>query len=76
MQSITNRILGRKDMNFREEISITKDLIANFVAAKPEIDACNASFESEDATEEEEKFFMGDADWLDEQASNGSQNSE
>ena len=64
MQSITNRILGRKDMNFAEEVSITKDLIANFVAAKPEIDACNARFEEEDATEEEEEdFFMGDAEW-------------
>ncbi len=65
MQSITNRILGRKDMGFVEEVSITKDLIANFVAARSEIDACNARFEDGDTSEEEE-FFMGDAEWINE----------
>lgn len=62
MQATTNRILGRADMSFGEEVEIARDLIANYVAAKPTIDACNARFE--DAVEEEE-FFMGDSDWSD-----------
>jgi hypothetical protein len=62
MQATTNRILSRADMSFSDEIGITRDLITNYVAAKPTIDACNARFD--DAVVEEE-FFMDDADWVD-----------
>lgn len=45
MQETTNRILHRKTMSFTEELDITRKLIANYVAAKPAIDACNARYE-------------------------------
>ena len=48
MQATTNRILNRSDLSLGEEMSITRELISNYVAAKPTIDACNAQFE--DAT--------------------------
>lgn len=50
MQSTTNRILKQEDLSLAEELSITLELIANYVAAKPSIDACNARFE--DSTDE------------------------
>ena len=62
MQATTNRILGRTDLSFSQEIEITRDLIANYIAAKPTIDACNSR--CDDAIQEEE-FFMGDSDWID-----------
>ena len=45
MQTTTNRILKRDDLSFTEELDITRLLIANYAAAKPTIDACNAKFE-------------------------------
>ena len=45
MQATTNRILNREDLSLTEELSITMELIANYMAAKPSIDACNAQFE-------------------------------
>jgi hypothetical protein len=61
MQATTNRILRRTNMSLTEEIDVARALIASYVAAKPSIDACNATFD--DPVEEE--FFMGDADWGD-----------
>ena len=45
MQATTNRILNREDLSLAEELSITLELIANYMAARPTIDACNARFE-------------------------------
>ena len=45
MQATTNRILNREDLSLTEELSITMELITNYLAAKPSIDACNAQFE-------------------------------
>lgn len=45
MQATTNRILQRDNLSFTEELDITRLLIANYTAAKPTIDACNAKFE-------------------------------
>ena len=50
MQATTNRILNRDELSLAEELSITLELIANYMAAKPSIDACNARFE--DSTDE------------------------
>lgn len=52
MQATTNRILNRENLSIAEELSITMELIANYLAAKPSIDACNARFE--DSTEEDD----------------------
>jgi len=67
MQDITNQILGRKNLSFREELSITKDLLANYMAAKPEINACNARFDNENISDEEsaDDFFIDEAEWED-----------
>jgi hypothetical protein len=45
MQTTTNRILQRDNLSFTEQLDITRLLIANYTAAKPTIDACNAKFE-------------------------------
>ncbi len=63
MQATTNRILGRSDMSLNEELSITRALIANYMAAKPSIDACNASFEDEKSGGHEEDGFFIEEDW-------------
>jgi hypothetical protein len=42
MQAITNRILERQDLSLTKEIDIARQLISNYMTAKPEIDACNA----------------------------------
>ena len=65
MQATTNRILYRSDLSLGEEMSITRELISNYVAAKPTIDACNAQFE--DATveniQQNDEFSLYEADW-------------
>ena len=65
MQATTNRILNRNDLSLGEEMSITRDLISNYVAAKPTIDACNAQFE--DATvsnkQQDDEFSRYEAEW-------------
>jgi len=65
MQATTNRILNRSDLSLKEEMSITKELISNYVAAKPTIDACNAQFE--DATvgnmKQNDEFSLYESDW-------------
>jgi hypothetical protein len=68
MQSITNRILMRDKLSMTEELGIKRDLLTNFIAAKPEIDACNARFDRNAGTDiaREEEFYMGDSDWLEE----------
>lgn len=67
MQQINNRILERENLSLSQELGIKRQLIANFLAAKPEIDACNARFEDPDVTAaKEEEFFMGDEEWGDE----------
>jgi hypothetical protein len=65
MQATTNRILNRSDLSLAQEMSITKELISNYVAAKPTIDACNAQFE--DATvsnkQQDDEFSRYEAEW-------------
>jgi len=65
MQATTNRILNRSDLSLGEEMSIIRELISNYVAAKPTIDACNAQFE--DATvgnmQQDNEFSLYEADW-------------
>jgi hypothetical protein len=65
MQATTNRILDRADLTLVEEASITKELIANYVAAKPTIDACNARFEdaADYGGEPETDFSQFEEDW-------------
>lgn len=65
MQATTNRILNRSELSLGEELDITRELISNYVAAKPTIDACNARYE--DATagnmQQDEEFSAFEADW-------------
>ena len=66
MQATTNRILNRSDLSLAQEVSITRELISNYVAAKPTIDACNAQFE--DATvgnmqQHDDEFSRYEAEW-------------
>ena len=65
MQSTTNRILERENLSLTEELDITRQLIANYVAAKPTIDACNARFSQNAPGDpaQEDDFFTSDADW-------------
>lgn len=65
MQATTNRILNRANLSLREEMSITRDLISNYVDAKPSIDACNAQFEeaTADNMQQESDFSQFEDDW-------------
>ena len=65
MQATTNRILGRENLSLSEELDITRQLIANYVAAKPAIDACNARFEDNNpgTIAQEDQFFVEESDW-------------
>lgn len=65
MQSTTNRILDRAELSLVEEVNITKELISNYVAAKPTIDACNAKFEAADGDDQspEAEFSKFEEDW-------------
>lgn len=65
MQATTNRILQRDNLSFTEELDITRLLIANYAAAKPTIDACNAKFEDGVAGDivAEDKFSDFEQDW-------------
>lgn len=65
MQATTNRILNRSDLSLSEELDITRELIYNYVAAKPTIDACNARFEDTTAgnTQQDDDFSVFESDW-------------
>ncbi len=65
MQATTNRILERKNLSLSEELDITRQLITNYLAAKPTIDACNARFEDNNpgAIAQEDDFFIEESDW-------------
>ena len=65
MQATTNRILNREDLSLTEELSITMELITNYLAAKPSIDACNDRFEdnSDEADPPPEGFSQFEKDW-------------
>ena len=65
MQATTNRILNREDLSLTEELSITMELITNYLAAKPSIDACNAQVEdnSDKADVPPEGFSQFEEDW-------------
>ena len=65
MQATTNRILNREDLSLTEELSITMELITNYLAAKPSIDACNARFEGniDEAELPSEGFSQFEEDW-------------
>jgi len=67
MQETTNRILHRDNLSLAEELDITRHLISSYVAAKPEIDACNARFEQGGPQLAlQDDSFMDDFDWDDE----------
>ena len=65
MQATTNRILNRSDLSLGEELSITRELISNYVAAKPTIDACNAQFEDVTVNnkQQDDEFSRYEAEW-------------
>ena len=65
MQATTNRILNRSDLSLSEELDITRELISNYVAAKPTIDACNARFEDStaDNMQQDDEFSVFESDW-------------
>jgi hypothetical protein len=65
MQATTNRILNRENLSLTEELSITVELITNYLAAKPSIDACDARFEgnSDEADAPPEGFSQFEEDW-------------
>ena len=65
MQATTNQILNREDLSLTEELSITMELIANYLAAKASIDACNARFEvtKDEADPSSEGFSQFKEDW-------------
>ena len=65
MQATTNRILNRENLSLTEELSITVELITNYLAAKPSIDACNVRFEgnSDEADLPPEGFSQFEEDW-------------
>ena len=65
MQTTTNRILNRNNLSLTEELEITRLLIANYAAAKPTIDACNAKFEDGVApdTAPADDFSAYEQDW-------------
>jgi hypothetical protein len=68
MQATTNRILNRKNLSLTQELDITRDLIASYIAAKPSIDACNARFEDPEqvGSASTEDFSSFEPDWADE----------
>jgi hypothetical protein len=67
MQSTTNQILARENLSLTQELDITRRLIANYVAAKPTIDACNARFtqKNPDNPAQQDDFFISESDWDD-----------
>ena len=68
MQAITNRILERQDLSLSNEINIARQLLSNYMAAKPGIDACHARYakESDQVSPPEEELFGFDDEWDDE----------
>jgi hypothetical protein len=67
MQKTTNRILLRENMSLGEELAITRDLISNYMEAKPQIDACNASFDAKkgQGSHSGDDFFIEEEAWED-----------
>lgn len=67
MQEISNRILFREHLSLGEELAIKKDLLFAYLAAKPGIDACNASFEEKSPCGEQQadEFFIDESEWGD-----------
>lgn len=69
MQATTNRILDREGLSFTEELGITKDLLANYLAARPTIEACEAEIRAREGKAllppQEDNFYMDEQDWED-----------
>ena len=71
MQTTTNRILDRENLSLTQELGITKDLLANYLAARPSIEACEAEIRAREGTVEppsqttEDNFYMEEQDWED-----------
>ncbi len=65
MQATTDRILDRAELSLVEEVTITKELISNYAAAKPTIDACNSAFEATDGDDRQSEadFSQFEEDW-------------
>ena len=66
MQDTTNRILA-DGLSLSAELGIKRALLTNYLAAKPEIDACNERFakESGETPEPEQEFYIEDDAWDD-----------
>lgn len=72
MQATTNRILDRDNLSLTEELGITKDLLSNYLAARPKIEACKAEVRAREGktlpspmSPEEDNFYMEEQDWED-----------
>ena len=71
MQATTDRILDRENLSLTEELGITKDLLANYLAARPAIAACETDIRAREGTAEppgeaaEDNFYMEEQDWED-----------
>lgn len=67
MQETTNRLLQRDSMSLTQQLGVKRELIANYMAAKSEIDACNESFNTSSGAEQEpeEEFYIDESDWED-----------
>jgi len=66
MQAITNQLLQRDSMTLTQQLGVKRELIGNYMASKPEIDACNESFENKSETKQEpEEFFIDELEWED-----------
>lgn len=53
---------AKKYLCISEELGIAKELIANYMAAKPTIDACNRRFDG-DSKLAQDDFNSDDEDW-------------
>ena len=65
LQLAMNLILARDSLSMRDEFGIKRLLLSRYLAAKPEIDACNARVKKSPARDgsEVEDFYMGDSGW-------------
>ena len=65
MQAVTDRILNRSNLSLSEELKITRELIGGYMAAKPEVDACNERFEAAESGGDagDDDFSSFETDW-------------
>ena len=65
LQASTNRLLTRDALTMGEKLAVKRVLLSKYLAAKPEIDACNARFNNDNTGDDavEDEFYMGESDW-------------